>query len=109
MHPWKLVPLRSCQRRKAAELTSTGMPGESRAVSTHPADPVPPVPHQPRTPDIEWGLAVQRVVLARVVHGHGAATIDGEVHHLVEGHQLHSVELPVVDGLGTGREGCVTG
>lgn len=90
-------------------MTSTGIPGESRAVSTRPADPVPPVPHQPRTPDIEWGLAVQRVVLARVVHGHGAATIDGEVHHLVEGHQLHSVELPVVDGLGTGREGCVTG
>lgn len=48
-------------------------------------------------------------MLARVVHGHGTATIDGEVHHLIEGHQLHGVELPVIDGLGTGREDWVTG
>lgn len=27
MQPWKLVPLRICHRRKAAEFTSTGIPG----------------------------------------------------------------------------------
>lgn len=27
MHPWKLVPLSICHRRKAAEFTSTGIPG----------------------------------------------------------------------------------
>lgn len=26
MQPWKLVPLRICHRRKAAEFTSTGIP-----------------------------------------------------------------------------------
>lgn len=54
------------------------------------------------TSHVEGGLAVQCVVLAEVVHGHGAAAIDGEIHHLVEGDQLHSVELPVVDRLRTG-------
>lgn len=55
------------------------------------------------TSHIEGSLAVERVVLAKVVHGHGTATIDGEVHHLVKGDQLNSVELPVVDRFSTGR------
>ena len=59
---------------------------------------------QDLTSHIEGGLAVERVVLAEVIHGHGAAAIDGEVHHLVEGDQLNGVELPVVDRFGTGRK-----
>lgn len=42
-------------------------------------------------------------MLAKVVHGHGAAAVDGEVHHLVKGNQLNSVELPIVDRLSTGK------
>lgn len=108
MHPWKLVPLRSCQRRKAAELTSTGIPGESRTISAPGCPPCPPSPGPCPTSYVEGSLTVQCVVLARVVHGHGAATVNGQVHHLVKGHQLHGVELPVVDGLSTGRDGWVT-
>ena len=59
---------------------------------------------QDLTSHIEGGLAVERVVLAEVIHGHGAAAIDGEVHHLVEGDQLNCVEVPVVDGFSTGRK-----
>lgn len=55
------------------------------------------------TSHIEGGLAVERVVLAKVVHGHGAAAIDREVNHLVKGDQLNSVELPIVDRFSTGR------
>lgn len=55
------------------------------------------------TSHIEGGLTVEGVMLAKVVHGHGAAAIDGEVHHLVKGDQLNSVELPVVDCFSTGR------
>lgn len=55
------------------------------------------------TSHIKGGLAVQCVVFAKVVHGHGTPAIDGEIHHLVKGDQLNSVELPIIDRLSTGR------
>lgn len=55
------------------------------------------------TSHIEGGVAVQGVVFAEVVHGHGAAAIDGEINHLVKGDQLNCVELPIVDRLSAGR------
>lgn len=55
------------------------------------------------TSHIEGSLTVERVVFAEVVHGHGAAAIDGEIHHLIKGDQLNGVELSIIDRLGTGR------
>lgn len=55
------------------------------------------------TSHIKRGLAVECVVLAKVVHGHRAAAINGEVNHLVKGDELDSVELPIVDGLSAER------
>lgn len=69
----------------------------------HLSEPQPLPGPQVLTSHIEGGLAVQRVVFAKIVHGHGTASIDGEIHHLVKRDQLNGMELPIIDCLGTGR------
>ena len=54
------------------------------------------------TPHVERGLPSEGARRPEAVHGGGETPVDRQVHHLLEGHQLHRVEPPVVDGLSAG-------
>lgn len=51
------------------------------------------------TSDVEWRLVVQCRLFDCALHALGRSAVDGQIDHLVEGEDLHGVELPIVDGL----------
>lgn len=55
------------------------------------------------TPHVKWSLPVEGPHCPKAVHCGRETPVNGQVHHLVEGHQLHCVELTIVDRFSTVR------
>lgn len=53
------------------------------------------------TPHIKWSLPIEGPRRPEAVHCGRETPINGQVNHLVKGHQLHCVKLAIVNGLST--------